>query len=129
LIQHLRRRFASCALALTILQAAVACAAPLATCCPSRAASVQADDECCPAGAHPPGECPRHAASKRTRSASCGLQCDAPHSGAYLFVSIGILPPAAVALPPVLDPQRLTPASAVPVFRSLIPDSPPPRLL
>jgi hypothetical protein len=114
---------------LTVLQATVAFASPLAACCPSRAASVQPDEECCPAGSHPPGQCPRHADSKRARAASCRLQCDAPHAGGFLVIAIGPLPSAAAVSTPVMDPQRLAYAAAVPILRSLVPDSPPPRLL
>ena len=128
-MQPLRRRFASWALALTVLQTAVAFAAPFAICCPSRAASVQDDDDCCPAGSHPPGECPRHAESNSARKASCRLQCDAPHAGGYVIVAIGTMPAAAAVFAPVMSSQRLALAAAIPILRSFLPDSPPPRLL
>ena len=128
-MQRLRRRFAVCALLLTVIQAAVAFAAPLATCCPSRAASVQADEECCPAGSHPPGECPRHGVSKPARAGACRLQCDAPHAGGYLIVAVGMLPSSVSAFVPAMETRRFPLASIVPVFRTLLPDSPPPRLL
>jgi hypothetical protein len=63
----IRRRLASGALALTVLQFTLLFAAPLSACCEQPAAAeraaarVAADEiECCPPGTHPPGQCPRH---------------------------------------------------------------------
>ena len=129
-MQQLRRRLASCALALTVLQAALAFAAPLSGCCPSRAAATaQADKDCCPAGSHPPGECPRHARSKAAGPASCRLQCDAPHGAGYLVGAIGVLPSPLVVSVPAVEAQPLAVAAIAPTVRAAIPDSPPPRRL
>ena len=138
-MQQLRRRFASCALALTVLQAALVFAAPLSLCCPSRTAAqaVQADKDCCPAGSHPPGECPLHArfrnasksASQSGGRVACRMQCDAPHGAGYVLGAIGVLPAPLSASVPVVQAHALAVVELAPTVRSTIPDSPPPRLL
>lgn len=131
-MQQLRRRLASCALALIVVQAALVFAAPLSGCCPSRAAasaSLQADKDCCPAGSHRSGECPLHARSKAAGRAACRMQCDAPHGAGYLLGAIGVLPAPLVVSIPVIEARPLAAAAIAPTLRSAIPDSPPPRLL
>ena len=64
-MRALRRRLASCALALTALQLALLFSVPVSACCVSTAAAVahapsSTDKDCCPAGSHAPGQCPLH---------------------------------------------------------------------
>ena len=129
-MKRLRRRLASCALALTVLQTAMAFAAPLSGCCPSRtAAAAAADKDCCPAGSHPPGECPLHARSKASTKLSCRMQCDAPHGAGYIIAAFGVLPSPLVVSTPVTAAHPFAIALDVPVLRTSTPDSPPPRVL
>jgi len=128
-MQTLRRRLAPFATVLMILQAALVFSAPLAACCQAgKTASAVQDEDCCPAGAHPPGECPRHARSNRESRASCRLLCDAPHGLQFIAGIAGVLPPDAVAAVPAGDRGAVTIVSAVAQVRSTIPTSPPPRL-
>ena len=136
-----RRRLASGALALTVLQFALLFAAPVSACCQSgalrlkaEAANVDKDIECCPPGSHPPGQCPRHKNNDRgsrstDRAASCRLMCDAPHGPTFVLGFIGIVgAPQSTDLDPiaaVLPSGASSPVTARPSF----PDAPPPRLL
>src|SRR5262245_61404665 len=95
-----RRRLASCALVLLVCHSAIVFAAPLSSCCPSRhtaqAASAHDDEpDCCPAGSHAPGQCPRHARGGQTTKVTCRMQCDAPHGVQFLLGASGLLPPPA----------------------------------
>ena len=121
----LRRRLASWALALLFCQAVAVFAAPLSSCCAPKQAAAE-DQDCCPAGSHPPGQCPRHAAARS--KASCRMQCDAPHGAQFLIAASGVMPtPAALSF--VLTTGRsiaIAPASAI--ARASVPPSPPPRL-
>jgi len=131
-MQILRRRLASCALLLMALQAALVFTAPLSACCAPRGSAMHRapaveDEECCPAGSHPPGQCPRHARSAGRSAASCRLQCDAPHGVQFVAGVTGVLPaPSALPVPPVDTATILTP-STTELFRASIPTSPPPR--
>src|SRR4029079_3345159 len=113
-----RRRLASGALALAVLQLAVLFAAPVSVCCLRAAAghraavtSASADEvECCPPGSHAPGECPLHrnaksrqtaanAAAARRTASPCRMMCDAPHGPQFLIGTIGLAPaPQSVAI-------------------------------
>jgi hypothetical protein len=135
----LRRRLVSGALALTVLQLAVLFAAPVSACC-MRAGSghhgvaVAADEvECCPAGSHAPGQCPRHRDSKSRQTSSnapasrCRMMCDAPHGPLFLIGTIGL-----IAAPESLHVDFTVselPAGALFTVspRPTLPDAPPPR--
>jgi len=134
----LRRRLASGALALTVLQCALLFAAPMAACClqgGARAASVAREDvDCCPPGAHPPGECPLHrgARSEGRGAASrsvCRMMCDAPHGPQFLLVAIGML--SAPQATTISLTAHVLPAGAPAAIsaRPSTPDAPPPKLL
>src|SRR5689334_2326558 len=125
----LRRRLGSWALALLFCQSVAVFAAPLSSCCASAHATAIAagdDEDCCPAGSHAPGQCPRHAAAATTRS--CRVQCDAPHGVQFLIAALGVLPA------PVASTFVLTAGSVVfnaqpaTVVRASVPHAPPPRL-
>jgi hypothetical protein len=126
----LRRRLASCALALVVCHAALVFAAPLASCCPSRtsAPAAAAEKECCPAGAHAPGECPLHKRSKSASNVSCRLQCDAPHGAQFLLGAVGLLPAPAASLAAPVASRAFELGGVDPETRSFVPDSPPPRV-
>jgi hypothetical protein len=121
----LRRRLASCALALIVCQTAAVFAAPLWSCCASRhAASAEAEHDCCPAGSHPPGQCPRHAAE---RSRDCRLQCDAPHGVQFLIAVVGVLPAPAASAAALVPVQLVVVSPFAPALRPSVPHAPPPR--
>ncbi len=127
-MQTLRRRLASCALALILVQTALAFAAPLSACCTTKPTAAADADECCPAGSHPPGQCPRHARSNGAPRVSCRLQCDAPHGLQFVAGVTGVLPvPLAVTVPSA-DAGAIAFVPAVERLRSSDPTSPPPRV-
>jgi hypothetical protein len=89
LMNVLRRRLASCALALTVLQFVLLFAAPVSACCnagafrpQADAARVDNDVECCPPGSHPPGQCPRHPPSRRAQSGASAGQVQSSRAAA-----------------------------------------------
>jgi hypothetical protein len=137
MMHGLRRRFASWALALIALQAALVFAAPLASSCatPSHA-TAQTERDCCPAGSHAPGECPLHrragsaSSSSSSSAGACRLACDAPHGAQFLVAGIAIVPADTGASVITLSEERLARTAAVqPLTRSRVPDPPPPRSL
>jgi hypothetical protein len=85
------------------------------------------DEECCPAGSHPPGQCPRHARSAGRSTASCRLQCDAPHGAQFVAAVAGLLAAPSALLAPVVRAGTIVTTSATELFRASIPTSPPPR--
>jgi hypothetical protein len=127
----LRQRFASCALALVVCQAAIVFAAPLSSCCPSKphAVTVQEEKECCPAGSHAPGQCPRHGRSASRPDTSCRMLCDAPHGAQFVLGAVALLPAPAAAIPAPLSSSSIVLASLAHDTRPFVPESPPPRIL
>jgi hypothetical protein len=136
-----RRRLASGALALTALQLALLFAGPVAACCSPAVAAHRAQQQadadapdCCPAGSHPPGECPLHRGSRsETRGAKtsthCRMICDRSSGPQVVLGAIGILPaPARIAVPVSESAMPVLAAANVPL-RPSIPDAPPPELL
>jgi hypothetical protein len=125
----IRRRLASCALALVVCQSALVFAAPLSSCCPSRhgAPVAEAEKDCCPAGSHPPGQCPLHARSKAETRASCRMQCDAPHGVQFLLGAAVLLPAPAASFAAPLISRAVIVSTANLQSRPFVPDSPPPR--
>jgi hypothetical protein len=129
----LRRRLASCALAVALLQCAVLFAAPVSACCGTASAREHAVDaatsasiECCPAGAHPPGQCPLH---KAERSSDCAFRCGQTHAPDFVLGAVGILAPPAVTLaaPASARVDVIAPPSIV--VRAIRPDGPHPKSL
>ena len=105
-----RRRLASFALVLTALQLALLFAVPVSACCARQPIAVRTSAEaagskdCCPAGSHPPGDCPLHkdktgkSSGAQTSAADrCRMMCDAPHGPQIVFGAIGVLPAPAVS--------------------------------
>ena len=144
----IRRRLASGALALTVLQLALLFTSPISACCTRNGwhvpVRVAADEvECCPAGAHPAGECPLHrpsdrasasrAASSRGDSApagsTCRMMCDAPHGPQFLLGTIGVLPAPDVTIVSLASSALPSAASFLTHARPSIPDAPPPKFL
>jgi hypothetical protein len=129
-MQRLRRRLASWALAVLFCQSAAVFAAPWSSCCPARhAASADAEPDCCPAGSHPPGECPRRAASNAASKASCRLLCDAPHGVQLLITFLSPLPAPAISSITLASGDLVATRDAAPSLHSTVPHSPPPRSL
>ena len=123
-----------CAFALVVCQNALVFAAPLTSCCPPRAAAAAAPAEnkdCCPAGAHAPGQCPLHGRAKTVKTAPdapCRMQCDAPHGVQVLLAFAVPLPnPAASLAAPIVSAAPVA-AAIDPETRPFVPDPPPPRL-
>lgn len=89
----LRRRLASCAFVLCLIQAAALFAAPLVACCDGAAApGVHHESDCCPPGSHAPGQCPLHRDSTRPAAAShCRMTCGHPASTIFLLMPVGVL--------------------------------------
>ena len=134
-MRSLRRRLASFALAVALLQGALLCAAPVSACCGKGDTRSQADGssaesgvavECCPPGAHPPGQCPLH---KPARSSDCAFRCGQTHAPDFVLGSVGILaaPASSLAAPAITYLQLL--AAPDIVARTTPPDGPPPRSL
>src|SRR3954471_21382690 len=122
----LRRRLASCALAVALLQCALLFAAPMSACCGSGNVRLKADaagdaHECCPAGAHAPGQCPLH---KTARSADCAFRCDASHAPDFVLGAMGVLtrPAAAPADPAIVSPRTASRTPAL-LARTILPDA------
>lgn len=82
------RTFAAAALVMVLAQLAAVCAIPLVACAASPSAHRE-QVECCPAGSHPPGECPLHKQS--SHSNQCRMTC--ARQGVTPFV------PGVVAVP------------------------------
>ncbi len=124
----LRRRLASCALALLFCQTAAVFAAPLASGCATRVAAAEEDKDCCPAGSHPPGQCPRHAGSNAASKASCRLQCDSPHGVPFLAGAVGMMPVPVVSAVTIASDRFICSFDPVSLFVARVPHAPPPRL-
>jgi hypothetical protein len=112
-----------------VATALVAPAAELLASAPA-AMTVSADD-CCPAGSHPPGECPlrhRRASAGHGSARDCRLACAQAGDRALLLVA-GVLP---VALPPIVPSPRVSdhalPLVARPLAAVRCIPSPPPKL-
>ena len=119
----LRRRLASWALVLTVLQCGLLFTAPVTACCGRKAETAI---DCCPAGSHAPGECPLH---KAARSADCAFRCDASHAPDFVLGTIGILAAPVQQLPvPVATPLAAF-ASIDVTAPASHPDAPPPKAL
>jgi hypothetical protein len=135
-----RRRLASCALAVVVLQLTLLFAAPLAACCvpgktsgaPAAATATAAAEECCPPGSHPPGQCPLHRdtrKSPRTSSADCRIRCNASQESGFVVSLAGVLPRPTVTIVAAVVTGFTTAPAPRPSARSARPDAPPPRLL
>ena len=130
-----RRRLASSALALTLLQCSLLFAAPMAACCHSQPAppARAAKAECCPAGSHAPGECPLHRDKAESaaahKPADCAMRCDATHAPDFVLGAMGVLPRPAAEVA-AADPSRFDlDLTLAPDARRSLPDAPPPRTL
>ena len=123
-----RRKLASCALAVVLLQFALLFAVPVMACCVTRGATAPAAAtvECCPPGSHAPGACPLH---KGTRAATGAMRCDSGFTFEFIVGLAGVLPaPGASLAAPSITIVRA--AAPVPVrTRSFLPDAPPPKSL
>jgi hypothetical protein len=133
----LRRRLASYALTVALLQCALLFAAPVSACCgpgnfrltaeATNEAEATTPHECCPAGAHAPGQCPLH---KAAHSRQCAFRCGASHAPDLVIGAIGVLtPPSVTSVNPPTATTR--PAARPPALlaRTILPDAPPPESL
>jgi hypothetical protein len=130
----LRRRLASGALALSLLQLGLLFAAPMSACCLSRMAAQTAatdpgaDDapDCCPPGAHPKGECPLHK-GKSGRATHCSFRCGGTAAPQLLLGAIGVLPAPPSSEIPFTASALPSSAFRAAILRPVIPDAPPPE--
>jgi hypothetical protein len=135
----LRRRLASGALALTVLQFTLLFAAPVSACCnagafrvPADAAKVESEVECCPPGSHPPGQCPRHknkTGGSSSRATTCRMMCDAPHGPQFVLGVVGVIGAPASTQIDLAEYAFHAGAPFAATARPSLPDAPPPRLL
>jgi len=122
------------ALALTLLQCVMLFAMPIASCCersaPLKAETNKVDEDCCPPGSHPPGQCPLHKRQAPKKSSTeCRIRCDGPDVAALLFGVAGVLTaPRAPLAPAASAPFRVITTATL---RSLadFPGAPPPKTL
>jgi len=130
-MELIRRRLASCALALTAVQLALLFTAPVSACCKTAAAAaanarITASEDapdCCPPGAHRGGECPLH------KKKACRMSCDHTSAAQLIVGAIGIVPSPSAVVVPSAESAAPAAASAIVPLRSSVPDAPPPRLL
>jgi hypothetical protein len=118
-----------------VCQTASVFAAPLSSCCPARhaasAPAAEAEIECCPAGSHAPGQCPRHKGSNapsKPLKVDCRMQCDTPHGVQFLLGVAGLLPPPVVSPAAPIVSRAVAVATSDPQTRPFVPESPPPRV-
>jgi hypothetical protein len=144
-MKSIRRRLASCALALTVLQFTLLFTAPISACCmrsgdAHAAVRIGADEvECCPAGSHPPGQCPLHkgpfhkgstAGARAARTGlTCRMMCDAPHGPQFLLGAVGVLPAPEGTTVSQMTYALPAGAAFLTSSRPAIPDAPPPKVL
>jgi len=83
--------------------------------------------DCCPAGSHPPGQCPLH--KREAPAGGCRLTCATERSTPFVSGFVGVLPPDAVYAPAAISEPATLPASPARIFSSLPPISPPPKRL
>ena len=135
MMKALRRRLASGALAVTVLQFALLFAVPVSACClrsngDHAAARAAQEIECCPPGTHPPGQCPRHKGAQTTeakRDRLCRMTCDTQHGPQLLLGSVGVLPPPQSTAIEVSRYAMHAPVPRSAAARPALPDAPPPR--
>ena len=121
------RIFAAGALLVLVAQLTAVLAAPLVAC--AMTASIARGDsvDCCPAGSHPPGQCPLH--RRESRSDDCRLTCARQGSTPFVPGFVGVLPPSTSIAPVILVVPAVASFVVTPIARSLTPASPPPRSL
>ena len=119
------RAFAAAALLMVVAQVFAVCAVPLAACALSPSAVHHERVECCPAGSHPPGQCPLH--KTPSHSNECRMTC--ARQGATPFVPgvVGVLLPSIAMANPAGGTLPVPALDSVPCSRSSIPSSPPPK--
>ena len=113
-----------------LAQFALVCAAPLAACIvtPATTHAAERDDvDCCPAGSHPPGQCPLHRGG--ASSNECRLTCANQGRTAFIPGVAGVLPPAIGNSPVVVSEPTVVPPQPARTSASLPPISPPPKPL
>jgi hypothetical protein len=120
-----RRPLASCALVVLLLQVAGVIAAPVSACC--RSAHVTAPAACCKAVSHQSGPCPMHASSPR--ATSCRIACDSRTDAPLLAGFVAPLPSVPSVSAAIVSEQTVASAAPALVFRTSVPDSPPPKAL
>lgn len=133
-MRSLRRRLASWALAMSLVQIAAVFVPVSAACCAgmgadamSRMRMMAAEHDCCPPGAHPPGQCPFHRTKTQCGDRDCRLTCAGADTTGLVLGSVGTLPVPAIATTVVVAVPH--PRGTVIAFLSHepLPTSPPPK--
>jgi len=122
------------AIVVMLIQCVMLFATPIASCCgrsaPLKAETNKVDEDCCPPGSHPPGQCPLHKNKTPKKSTNeCRIRCDAPGATALVFGVAGVLPVHVAALSTAPGSPFHTIASAALLARADFPDAPPPKNL
>ena len=120
------RAFAAGALLMVLTQLTAACAAPLVACAMAPVAHRQSV-ECCPAGSHPPGQCPLH--KNDSHSNDCRMTCARQATTPFVPGVVGVLPPSIAIATVIEGATPLLAVESVRDSRSLTPLSPPPKTL
>jgi hypothetical protein len=127
-MSQMRRRgqsLAAGALLMVLAQFAAVCAAPLAACTVKSIAASGESVDCCPAGSHPPGQCPFH--KRGAPSDGCRVMCATQQSTPFIRGLAGVLPPSVVTAPVIRSEPAGHSCQPARIFRSLPPLSPPPK--
>lgn len=120
------RTFAAGALLMVVAQLTAVCAVPLAASAISPAAAHRHSVECCPAGSHPPGQCPLHA--KESHSNECRMTCAKQAATPFVPGVAGVLPPS-IAIGTAIDVvASMIAVDGIRISRSRLPSSPPPKI-
>ena len=128
LLSAFRRRVASGALALTVLQFALLFAAPM-SCCASFSAKAAAPQKVAASD-----ECPLHKSKdlgsrSEAQDSACRMMCDAQHGPQFLLGAIGVLPEPESTDVEMVSTALPDAAALTTTARPAVPDAPPPRFL
>ncbi len=127
-MEHVRRGLRSVACGWLAMQLVAFAAAPMiGLCCAGAPASSAHPRACCP-GIAPGQMCPMHHSREGGRTCTMGSAC---HTGdaalLSIFAVVGLVSPATPADRLASSAERLPSFATAPIFRTELPESPPPR--
>lgn len=120
---YCRRPLALSALVILLLQVSGLIAGPMSDGCRSMVAKASV---CCKAAEHQSGPCPMHVRAG-TGSDQCRMGCDRRDEVPVLLGIFAFLPAGPSIGAPIVEPTILRSTTAIPVVRTITPDSPPPE--